>query len=138
MYEVLAKRHYTAAPTHSCGLIWLPKEVLCSFEPHQHKNQKIAVDHMDENISRRKQFITIATVAKRGPKRLADIRALDFANKNANQVAIKMYEDQYLNVSAFRDGTALRELGSLLSLKETPSRIECFVSTEYQNPSIFP
>lgn len=136
LHEVLAKRHYSESPTENFRFPWFPKEILCSIESRENTSLKIVLDPSDSDGGRRKKTISIVTAAKSGPKRMADTRALEFASQNADQAAIKMHGDRAYNVPALLDGTALRELGTLLALKETPSRIECFVRTDFHESPI--
>jgi excinuclease UvrABC nuclease subunit len=68
-----------------------------------------------------------------GAKLQSDMRAMEFATKNANQIA----QERFTKAGAqadnlpliFSDEAAASDLAKLLSLPHIPSRIECFVSS---------
>jgi excinuclease UvrABC nuclease subunit len=127
---VLEHRHYPSGEVSTCGRFsFFPDEVLCQYSLLRTKELKEAIRFARNQAEpdRKGSKIDIRTLASRGTRKDADSRALECAMANAEQVA---NEKSMTNIPGVLkssvDGTAARELVSLLSLEKTPERIECY------------
>jgi excinuclease ABC subunit C len=130
MLLVLEQHHYHSggSPTHS-GCSFFPKEILTQYTldtcnlKQVIRDAKKAAESNNNNKS-----TTIRTPAKSGARKQTDDRALQFCIENAvrtaNEKALVKFDDSYPKTSV--DGTAIKELASMLSLDRGPRRIECY------------
>jgi Helicase conserved C-terminal domain/Ultra-violet resistance protein B/GIY-YIG catalytic domain len=127
---VLCKRHYPSVPTHNNRLAWFPEDILVPIELSDDKDFKAALRQSFISAEgRQMKACKISSIHRTGKKRESDVRALEFATKNANQVAYeRLIANKMEHVPELHDGTAAKDLAKLLSLKDVPVRIECFVS----------
>ena len=128
---VLERQHYPSGEASSKGRFsFFPDEVLVKYPLTQEgkKELKGAIRSARKLAEPdRRSTIALRTVAKRGQRKETDARAMTLALENAQQAA---NERSWANTKGVTktsvDGTAMKELVSLLSLKEEPSRIECY------------
>jgi excinuclease ABC subunit C len=126
---VLERQHYPSGEASTKGRFsFFPDEVLVEYPLTQGKELKGAIRAARKLAEPdRRATIALRTAAKRGPRKETDARAMTLALENAQQAA---NERSWANTKGVTktsvDGTAMKELVSLLSLKEEPSRIECY------------
>jgi excinuclease ABC subunit B len=129
---VLEKRHYPSALDLVAGedFAWFPEEVLVSHELVEVLSTESVIASFRKEIERsgRNKRIKISTGARRGEKRIADERLLQFAVTNLQQLTNeKLSLDATGCVPNVVDAEkASKELAELLSLSRLPRRIECF------------
>jgi excinuclease ABC subunit C len=133
---VLQQRHYVSggAATNQGRFSFFPEEILVQYplpNPTELKEtvrvaRDIAECDSTDKKSKRKS-IKIRTPSSRGVRKESDSRALQCAIDNAIQAANEKALVQVDNApKTSLDGTAVRELASMLSLKKEPHRIECY------------
>jgi excinuclease ABC B subunit len=128
---VLERQHYPSGEASSKGRFsFFPDEVLVQYSltQQQGKDLKAAIRSARKLAEpNRRAAIALRTAATRGQRKETDARAMTLALENAQQTAI---ERSWANTKGVTktsvDGTAMKELVTLLSLKEEPSRIECY------------
>jgi excinuclease ABC subunit C len=127
---VLEQRHYPSGGAPAAGRYsFFPDEVLLQYPVMQSKELKAAI-RSGRNAAepdRKTGKISVRTSVSRGPRKEVDARALQCAIDNAEQVA---NERLLANIGGVPktsvDGTAVKELASMLSLEKEPERIECY------------
>jgi excinuclease ABC subunit C len=129
---VLVRQHYPAGEETAGGSFkafsFFPDEILLDHPLKSATELKKTVKSArTEAEANRSTEIKIRHVAKRGPRRKTDVRAMEFANVSAKQAA----EDRNLGddkraTKTSLDGTALDELVAMLMLPKSPKRIECY------------
>lgn len=128
--SVLTQRHYPSGEGPiKPGYSFFPDEVLVQHKLSNLKEVKDAIrsnrDLAEPNRTGSK--VSVRKPASRGPRGKIDERVVNFALDNAKHAAqqkeFRSYQDA---VSTSIDGTAARQLQSLLSLERSPERIECF------------
>jgi excinuclease UvrABC helicase subunit UvrB/excinuclease UvrABC nuclease subunit len=128
---VLERQHYPSGAASSKGRFsFFPDEVLLEYPLTQQgtTDLKGAIRSARQLAEPdRRATIALRTAAKRGQRKETDARAMTLALENAQQAA---NERSWANtkgvIKTSVDGTAMKELVSLLSLKEEPRRIECY------------
>jgi excinuclease ABC subunit C len=132
---VLQQRHYVSggAATNRGRFSFFPKEILVQYplpDPTELKEIiQVARDmaECDSTDRHKKKSIKIRNASTRGARKDSDNRALQCAIDNAIQAANERALVKVDNVpKTSLDGTAIRELASMLSLKKAPHRIECY------------
>jgi excinuclease ABC subunit C len=122
---VIEQRHYPSAIESfaSGGIPWFPQEILVSHEPSDVPSiVNSLMEHRKEvEGTGTKAKLTITAGARRGTKKVADERLLEFAQANVD----KAYEPDDAS-DDIKLEEASTELAELLSLQRNPSRIECF------------
>ena len=126
---VLERRHYPAGENSDAQRFsWFPDEILMESEPIDASQLKQVISVARRSVeSERRAKVRITLPAKKGQRKEVDERVMDFARKNVQQFAYEMMlkSDDRAAVTSL-DGTAAKELATLLSLDKHPSRIECY------------
>jgi len=136
--SVLESRHYPSGQeSMSGGFSWFPDEILITHAPSDPEALQSAIQEARSEIEpRRRKAVKISTGAKRGPKKVADARALEFALTNVQQVAYeKGLEKVQGSALSSVDGTASSEIKEMLSLDRDPVRIEAYDISHTQGSS---
>ena len=126
---VLARQHYPSGSESAFGgFSFFPDEVLLQYPIESVSELKRAIKTArTEAEPDRSTVISVRHATSRGPRRQTDERAVEFAADNAKQVAIDgVLESDRQATKTSLDGTANKELASMLSLEKAPSRIECY------------
>jgi excinuclease ABC subunit B len=127
---VLEQRHYPSgeAPTNG-RYSFFPDELLLQYPLAESKELK-GVIRSARNAAepdRKGSKISIRNAVSRGPRKDVDKRALQCAIENAEQIANEISLAHIKGAPKTSvDGTAMKELASLLSLEKEPERIECY------------
>eukprot|EP00934_Nitzschia_sp_Nitz4_P004618 Nitzschia sp. Nitz4//scaffold12_size214221//205806//209603//NITZ4_001541-RA/size214221-processed-gene-0.184-mRNA-1//-1//CDS//3329535143//4608//frame0 len=129
LQAVLERQHYPAGEAVARDeFSFFPNEVLVQY-PVETTSLKKALREARNAAepSRRNDKVVIRGPSKRGPRKVADKRALEIALENANQILEGRHHAEQRNVAPSSvDGTAAKELAEMLSLRKKPERIECY------------
>ena len=127
--NMILERHYTSAGECISGKhSFFPDEILTEYPVNDLKTLKQSIRASRRQAEpNRKGPTIIRTPSKRGLKARSDERALNLAKDNAKQVAVSQeLKDQIGVLESSIDGTATKELATMLSLDKEPQRIECY------------
>lgn len=127
--HAIIERHYASAGEGIPGKhSFFPDEILTEYPVNDVKTLKQSIRSSRRQAEpSRKGSISIRTPNKRGPKVRSDERAMSFAKDNAKQAAMsREIRDQVGVLESSIDGTATKELATMLSLDKEPHRIECY------------
>jgi excinuclease ABC subunit B len=139
IHTVLLERHYPSAPSGG-PFSWFPDEILIPCELYKKKEFETDIKKVCKLTTashpRGKSnsiLVTAIDVTTRlddsNEKQQSDIRTLGFASKNAVHIATNRVDTGiHIGAEVLYDGTAPHELAGILSMKQSPVRIECFVS----------
>lgn len=123
---VLVNRHYPSGGESHDGVRWFPDDILLSHEPKDVKDLQRAIRQLGNEAMPKKRNTKVSSKLKSKSKNTeVDRRTLEFATKNANQVALVKSAGAQ-NIGLF-DGTGSAELAQMVGVEKAPSRIECFV-----------
>ena len=125
---VLERKHYPSGrEATSDGFSWFPDSILLSHAIDS-KQLRAAVRQARSQVEpQRRSNIVINTAVTRGPNRESDERALKFCESNAVQAVVQRgRENERGSAVSSLDGSAARELASLLNLDKPIKRIECY------------
>lgn len=131
MQHAMEKMHYPsgASPTNS-KLSFFPQEILVQYPLPDVAQLKYAIRYtrqVAEPDTKQNKHVAVRIPAKRGKRKESDQRALLCAIANAEQVANEKAMVKLDNVPLSSvDGTAIKDLTAMLSLKKEPKRIECY------------
>jgi excinuclease ABC subunit B len=132
--HVLEHRHYPSGGSRTNGKhSFFPDEILIQYPLPDAtalravvRSSKLAAEPQALNC-KSKVVVAVRVQAGRGVRKESDERALQCAIDNADQVANDMALANLANVPVTSvDGTAIKELAAMLSLRKEPQRIECF------------
>jgi excinuclease UvrABC nuclease subunit len=122
---VIEQRHYPSAieSLSGGGIPWFPQEILVSHEPLEMQSLVSSLMEHRKEVERSgsKARLSITAGSRRGTKKIADERLLEFAKANVDNLSERDDTSDEIQVEA-----ASTELAQLLSLQRNPSRIECF------------
>ena len=126
---VLDQHHYPSGEGAAISdFSFFPDEVLTQYPVLDVKALKETIRASRNAVEpdRKNTKISIRMPSMRGPRKDADIRAMQCALENADQVADERSLIQIGVPKSFVDGTAAVGLADLLSLENPPERIECY------------
>jgi excinuclease ABC subunit C len=126
---VLERRHYPSGEAAPSGRFsFFPNEILSQYPVPDAKELKQTIRSVRRQVEpARKDPIIVRTSSSRGSRKETDARAMEFAVENAQQVALEREQrDTKGATMTSLDGTAGKELASLLALDSAPQRIECY------------
>jgi excinuclease UvrABC nuclease subunit len=127
--SILISHHYPSGEASMAGdFSFFPEEVLLQFPLESVSQLKLVINQSRAKAEPHRQAsVKIRNCSKRGPRKESDERALEFAVENAKQSAIEDAMKRYPKVSkSSLDGSASKELATILSLSLPPVRIECY------------
>ena len=132
IHTVLERRHYPSGGEGSAN--FFPDEILIPFPLSETRDLKAAIRSAQKSVTEASSLtqstlgtLDIRVPSQRGPRKETDARALEFATDNAEQIALQKSFELTPDVAKTSvDGTAIKELVSLLSLHQAPRRIECY------------
>ena len=126
--QVLERSHYPSGEESPGRFPFFPEEILLQFLTENTKELKQVIRTARKRAkSGRLGKLVVKATAKRGIKKEADKRAMDFVMENAKQVAFERKLERVKgSAKSSVDGTALMELATLLNLDKEPSKIECY------------
>lgn len=126
---ILEKQHYPSGQESGQSFSFFPDEVLVTHAlPDASSLRKVVNTARSIVEPSRRKGVIVNPPATRGSRKLVDARVLQFAMENAQQLAHNMAlkTNNRYSVSSSVDGTAAKELASLLALSNVPKIIECY------------
>ena len=127
---ILTNRHYPSGEaSQTPGYSFFPNEVLLQYPLSDVKDlsEIIKSSRDDVEINRKESRISVRSRAMTGARAQIDTRVIDFALRNAKQMAQEKWSrDKNFALPTSVDGTAAVELAGLLSLEKAPEKMECF------------
>lgn len=126
---VLERQHYPSGEASPSGRFsFFPDEILSQYPLASTAELKQIIRSVRSQVEPdRKGGITLRTPSSRGVRKQTDARAMEFAMENAQQAVLESQQGNTRGATRTSvDGTAEKELASILQLDKPPSRIECF------------
>lgn len=125
---VLERQHYPSGEAAPGKFSFFPNELLSQHPLPAATELKQTIRTARKLVEpTRKDKIVVRTPVSRGPRKHTDARAMEFAVENAQQVALERQQGRVNGATKTSvDGTAGKELATLLRLEAAPERIECY------------